>query len=755
MAQPVEVKITDLKCFETLLSMCSLANVKNTLRTPYTVDKLNAFLNMLNIEDEFLKRSILSWFFWINYDVIPTELSLKKNSANCMFSLLQPKFKSKVDKLFMKVITPEVASTGHKPDPIIVDNVNGLIINLLRDQYTKANNIKHNYFSHYMTFCDSFLFYTEKGGANNVLLPIKKILDTSVSIEIASTPRNTTTNGSITNGVTAIGDKRGANANANGNANRGKKQRTELQSLQPCQVAISKTVEGNSLANLLQTCVHYTNTHGSIHRMSSGTEKFLNYCFIECNDLFDAMKYLGSTYGMVHNDLHLGNILVQPQLENSKKRQSAPIKLVVIDYGRMCFQQFYQNKDEEFRDKMFQQMFKMEPSKKAEDPSKSDVNPKSNVKNLTYVDVALLNKMTKAPCKFNKTYAIHITDLITFSANIYLLFLVMYKDFDGPMPHMYSLYYIMEMIMNSIMIFKVNEPLPEGTDPLLHRIKNLVDRNFHLFFPEKNTLIKNYNQAKTYITSKITELEAMKATGRNGNLHNALMEYINNTLELYKLMKNIAEGLYLMALFLIHGNTNENETFIITNGYYDIPLKDCKIFYIHFQCRLDNKSFINLMSSMVSDKEATDVSEFWIEIKNLAQKGGKKNQQMQQKNKAKIGGLHQKPNENAKTYEYNIEEEKKRAIYEDNLLSKFPGTIPPKAPEAPVSSLSLPLPGLETVIMNDLSKYFGLLHEYIKGVNTNFNNFELHSIAQANAFNHEMFNDDIGLSQIIAANNKA
>jgi hypothetical protein len=142
-----------------------------------------------------------------------------------------------------------------------------------------------------------------------------------------------------------------------------------------------------------------------INRVSSVISKFA--------DLYDFIKYIGYTYGFMHNDLHMGNVVYD--ISNDR--------LVLIDFGKSAFKKFLLDVDPELNNSLMSEFSKLDCS---------ELLKNAKIKN--YVD--LFNNSSL----YNNTFSIEsngyyfgvIFDLITYSMNVYMKTIYYFKKVYTP-----------------------------------------------------------------------------------------------------------------------------------------------------------------------------------------------------------------------------------------------------------------------------------------------------------------------------------
>ena len=195
-----------------------------------------------------------------------------QNSANCAFSFMQITAQdNSKHKLFMKMVPLRKVMDATIDNPII-DNVNGQIIQNLCRHRTVGSVIR----PHVMMYISSFNALVEKGVDRKVRQwMIKSIAD----VDSQLCPFNDNFN-------------------------------PKAFLPEACMCSVFEAIDGEPLDRVLQK------GETAIYKVLRRLPKFA-----------DAMRLLGTEYGMLHNDLHSGNVFVDNPTGN----------LILIDYGRITF----------------------------------------------------------------------------------------------------------------------------------------------------------------------------------------------------------------------------------------------------------------------------------------------------------------------------------------------------------------------------------------------------------------------------------
>jgi hypothetical protein len=243
-----------------------------------------------------------------------------------------------------------------------------------------------------------------------------------------------------------------------------------------------------------------------INRVSSVMGKFA--------DLYDFIKYIGCTYGFMHNDLHMGNVVYD--ISNDR--------LVLIDFGRSAFKKFLLNMDPELNNSLMSEFSKLDCS---------ELLKNAKIKN--YVDLfnnnSLYNNTLSIEC--NGYYFGVIFDLITFSMNVY---------------------------MKTIFYFKRAYP-PNIFAILMTDFFKLIKVNYDNFFPQDllhNEVILN---VPATVEELIQNYISLKQT--------FVLRF--NDEKVKKLINFICEGSFYMGLymhFLKLTTVNVKNNYYIFNGFH-------------------------------------------------------------------------------------------------------------------------------------------------------------------------------------------
>jgi hypothetical protein len=160
-----------------------------------------------------------------------------------------------------------------------------------------------------------------------------------------------------------------------------------LKNLPKCCVSMCAAIRGDSLNDILG------------EKKKGNDRELVNKVLMASVQFYNFLQYMGLHKGMLHNDLHLGNMFYNHNTE----------QIVMIDYGRVHFA----NPDVsgELND-----FIKREVHKFGIDLYKDEY---------TYASVVgeFHEHMKSDKTKWNNKYPLHIADLMTFAGNMYIFFL--------------------------------------------------------------------------------------------------------------------------------------------------------------------------------------------------------------------------------------------------------------------------------------------------------------------------------------------
>ncbi len=217
-------------------------------------------------------------------------------------------------------------------------------------------------------------------------------------------------------------------------------------------------------------------------------------------DLYEFIKYLGLTYGFMHNDLHMDNVVY----DITNKR------LVLIDFGRVSFKKYIATVNHEWKDCLLSEYNKLDYNELLRGIRINDYTD-------LFKNPDLFTEKTSIGTDGN--YFGVIFDLMTYSCNIYIR----------------TLYFIYKTHRNKYDDFLKNFDLIMKTN--FRTVNYLLDHELGISCPFTiEELVKNYVSVRTNYISKITEDE------------------------IKKLFSYLSEGLFYMSLYLhfIRGGRNLN-----------------------------------------------------------------------------------------------------------------------------------------------------------------------------------------------------
>lgn len=422
---------------------------------------------------------------------------LMGDSANCRFTTLHTLMRrdSVVDvpeSLFVKVVTLPVPRNN---DHILVDNINGWIF----------NEISSKERLHAMTYVDSFLsFFTDYNGNS---WEFAKLMDVSNSGCKFYLP----------------------NDNAN-NANAAAEAQSRIQGglmapLPKCYISISNALMGKSLRDHLEA---------AMDALAQQNVSMAAPALKTCKDIISAsvdfytnfVKKYGLENGMLHNDLHLGNMFYLRDVHASR--------IVMIDYGRVYFAQ--PPVDTERLDKFV----KREAVK---------LGLKDESDKVTYQSVMKeFHQHMKSNVDVDVWRLMHIADLMTFAGNMYVFLLIAYRGDPE----------LLKQVKDIIDKFIKFETYGTGTEE-----QKLYRRNIQLTVPSNiSDILDGYEELVTKI-----------------NNNGPFRVLINNNGPSGDFLKIIGEGLFYIAC-LIYNMYAHYQTL---NGLIEVRLKDVDYLWHHFQ----------------------------------------------------------------------------------------------------------------------------------------------------------------------------
>lgn len=199
-------------------------------------------------------------------------IPLFQNSVNSYFTTLP--FMDDTDQDRNHFVKFAICEPSNKVDWIMIDNVNGIIMN---DIVRKHPQIRPNV----MVYQDSFKTFVHV--TDNLIEWIPSVL---TDIDNPDQPCN----------IEELRKK--------------SQDRKSISDWEPVCCSIYESIDGDSMKTMTRT------------------SQLWQKAFSKFAELYETIVFLGTEYGMMHNDLHLGNIFYDKMSD----------QLVMIDYGRMHFQ---------------------------------------------------------------------------------------------------------------------------------------------------------------------------------------------------------------------------------------------------------------------------------------------------------------------------------------------------------------------------------------------------------------------------------
>jgi hypothetical protein len=318
-------------------------------------------LSWFKLNTDFIKAA-WALFFRTLYPSASFEESIRTpRSGHCKFTSGTLTTGSRSQPLFVKILP---YPHNKKLDSILVDNINGFILNRIL-----AKNLPLQ--GAFMVYVDSFLSFTQQRSSGTHRWPfalITDINDKASPFYIPSRP------GSAPSTATAL------TLNA--------------------QISISNAVPGLSLQSYFnQAC------------RSSQPLPICETILLKFHDFYSQkIMPLALQVGMLHNDFHLGNLLYDDEQK----------EIVCIDYGRMHFQYFCDNIDSELNRFCTIEMNKLHIDIPSLDSYRSIVDFQKNA--------YMWKSIHKPDIIENINYPYYVLDLMTLAANMYTFFLVSVDD---------------------------------------------------------------------------------------------------------------------------------------------------------------------------------------------------------------------------------------------------------------------------------------------------------------------------------------
>lgn len=233
--------------------------------------------------------------FAIAYHKITLD-TLKGDSANCLFFKAPVTTKDGIDReLFVKVLEYPIPPNT---DNIIVDNINGFILNHLVSSHS---NPAFQPNKHFMEYIDSFVSFTSRSGrfTNNKYWKVDEFVDIM-------------------------------NRNCPMTIMYSKNVYREHPTLDLAHISIFKAINGYSMDKIFHDAIRWHRKHPSISPLSYDHIVFVKkqlFYISKLNEFMACMEYFGTDHGMIHNDLHQGNFFYDIDTESFR----------MIDLGRVHF----------------------------------------------------------------------------------------------------------------------------------------------------------------------------------------------------------------------------------------------------------------------------------------------------------------------------------------------------------------------------------------------------------------------------------
>jgi hypothetical protein len=314
----------------------------------------------------------LQFYIRIESFIKETSFKLHANGNKSLFTIIPcsfyiTPFKAEPNtNLFIKLVKYPEMNPAELPknmdyDPIIIDCINGKIINYL---VNKHNDLDYSF----MTFVDSFLHFKDTSYDNWDFLNLNDI-----TIEPM------------------------CNDNTNSQRQTRSKTLSKKTRFEKYYSIVSYAVSGNDIYTHFIKNTDYNDIYNAIP------------------ELYRKIIDLGTKYGFIHNDLHLGNLIF-----NKKTK-----KIVCIDYGRSHFQ-YFEDKPTEIIDKMA--VFEYEKLGYTSEDYKKEKNlflKPPSIKSYKELMKLKNNDWLRSNYKISKynSYPLCIFDLIILSGNFYLFYL--------------------------------------------------------------------------------------------------------------------------------------------------------------------------------------------------------------------------------------------------------------------------------------------------------------------------------------------
>lgn len=220
--------------------------------------------------------------------------TMQGNSANSIYSIVDVKDKNNKDtKIFVKL-----ADINTGDDNIILDNINGRILRYIHDINEDKGHmvVQSSTMEYAYSFLAEIMYNSEK-------LQEHEFYGKWEMDNIYMWPLNY---------ITQFKNEGYCPFNPNFTVLRGAEDFDEYPDTKTFMASVFSTIRGPSISHILS---------------SNDETKVMNDLIPLLPKFFQAFRYLGMKYGMMHNDLHAGNVLLDEDTDTLK----------LIDYGRMTF----------------------------------------------------------------------------------------------------------------------------------------------------------------------------------------------------------------------------------------------------------------------------------------------------------------------------------------------------------------------------------------------------------------------------------
>ncbi len=448
-----------------------------------------------------------AWVFLMTIGIKSAKTSSKfvVNSANCSYTILPIELHEHPGyayNLFVKSVNYPLHPNN---DHIIIDNINGWILNKMATNYDCSK--------YFMQYIDSLLSYKFVDG-NSHYWKLEELTDFTNEKSPFYIPQ------SKINAIKTSSIKR-----------------KQALFYKPCYLSISNAINGVSLVNIMESMLTPNKKHALATKV---IEKMPGLC--------DAILNLGLELGMLHNDLHFGNILFDIPSED----------LVCIDYGRMHFQKFVDEgslTNKPLHAFVYREAFK-------HDLVDEDIQPTYELVMKKY------HKYMKSTILKDSKYPMCIADFITLTMNMYIFFLVTQQECLNNTPDLLHK-------LNLVVYIKHTN------------LEDLLKRNVIIFIPA------TISDIITFGNSLIEFL--------NGRTHNLSKQETNY-------LKLMAEGMIYFAIAVSLNNESRKQTLSlghISDEFIIVPLNDynCVPFYSHFQFVGDLSQIEKILDVLVANQK--------------------------------------------------------------------------------------------------------------------------------------------------------